>query len=104
MKIFPDINRRKIRLTDEREEHFLEVHPEMNGQIDKIQETLEIPDKIIRSKTASNIEMFYKNYKSTPVTNKFLCVIVKVIKDDLFIITAYFTNTIKKGEELWIKK
>ncbi len=55
MKIHFDINERKIRLTDEREEHLLEVHPEINGQIDKIQETLEIPDKIIKSKTDNNI-------------------------------------------------
>lgn len=100
MKKYIDCNKRRIRLTKEREEHILDDHPEMNGQIDKVRETLEMPDTLIRSKTDKNVELFYKNYKSTPVTNKFLCVVVKVLEEDLFIITTYFTDTIKKGEEL----
>ena len=31
-------------------------------------------------------------------------VIVKVLVENLFIITAYFTDTIKRGEALWEKK
>ena len=72
----------------------------MSEQIDKVRETLEMPDTLIRSKTDKTVQLFYKNYKSTPVTNKFLCIVVKVLQKDLFIITAYFTDTIKKGEKL----
>ena len=42
--------------------------------------------------------------RTTPVTDKYLCVVVKVLTQDLFIITPYFTDTIKKGEVLWEKK
>ncbi|MFV1950626.1 MAG: hypothetical protein ACC630_01520 [Nitrospinota bacterium] len=101
MQWFIDIYERKIRLTDERFQHIESDHPEMFGQIDKIRETLSNADKIIRSKTDSNVELFYHHYNETPVTEKYLCVVVKVLVNDLFIITAYFTDTIKRGEILW---
>ncbi len=35
------------------------------------------------------------------MTSKHLCVVAKVETEAPFIITAYFTDTIKRGEELW---
>ena len=68
-------------------------HPEMSGQIGKIENTLSSPDIIVRSKIDPEVELFYKHYRATPVTDKYLCVVVKVLTQDLFIITAYFTDT-----------
>ena len=76
----------------------------MSGQIDKVQETLLNPDMIVRSRTDSEVELFYRHYDITRVTEKYLCVIVKVLADDLFVITAYFTDTTKRGEVLWGRK
>ena len=104
MKRFKDFRNRWIRLTYERQEHIETDHPEMSGQSDKIQDTLLNPDRIIGSRTDPNVELFYRHYDITPVTEKYLCVVVKVLIDDLFIITAYFTDTIKQGEILWKKK
>jgi len=104
MKWFKDINNRRIRLTHERQEHIETDHPEMSGQIGKVQETLLNPDIIVRSRTDPGVELFYRHYNVTPVTEKYLCVVVKVLTEDPFIITAYFTDTIKKGEVLWEKK
>ena len=104
MQWFVDIHNRKIRLTSERQEHIENDHPEMSGQIDKIHDTLLNPDIIVRSRTDSNVELFYQHYKTTPISEKYLCIIVKILVDDLFIITAYFTDTIKRGEVLWKKK
>jgi hypothetical protein len=101
---FKDIHNRNIRLTEERQEHIETDHPEMSGQINKIQETVSNPDKIVRSRTDPDVELFYRHYDATPVTEKYLCVVVKVLVDDIFIITAYFTDKIKKGEILWEKK
>lgn len=42
MKWFKDIHNRRIRLTDERQEHIEVDNPEMYGQIDKIQDILSI--------------------------------------------------------------
>jgi hypothetical protein len=101
MKWFKDTLNRRIRLTDERKEHIEVDHPEMYGQIDKIQDALSNPDIVVRSRTDPEVELFYRHYVITPVTEKYLCVIVKVLVGDMFIITAYFTDTIKRGEVLW---
>ena len=76
----------------------------MAGQTPQIAETLADPDRIVRSRTDPTVELFYKWYPSTPVTLKFLCVIVKALPSDYFVITAYYTDTIKGGEVLWEKK
>lgn len=102
MKLFKDIQRREIRLTPERQEHIETDHPEMSEQINKIQNTLKSPDVIVRSKTDPDVELFYRHYDKTPVTEKYLC--VKILANDLFIITAYFTDAIKRGIILWEKK
>jgi len=104
MKWFRDIHNRQIQLTDERQEHIEVDHSEMSGQIDRIRETLLNPDVIVRSRTDSEVELFYRHYDATPVMEKYLCVVVKVLTDDIFIITAYFTDKIKRGETLWKRK
>ena len=104
MKWFVDLYSRKIRLTDERLEHIELDHPEISGQIDRIGETLANPDLVVKSRTDSEAELFYKHYSETPVSGKYLCVIVKVRGDDFFVLTAYFTDTIKRGETLWTRK
>jgi len=104
MKWFEDLFNRNIRLTDERLEHIELDHPEMSGQIDKIAETLQNPEIVIRSRSDSEVELFYRYYSETPVGDKYMCVIVKGRGEDLFIITAYFTDTMKRGETLWQKR
>jgi hypothetical protein len=104
LKWFKDIHNRQIRLKDERQEHIETDHPEMSGQIDKLHETLSNPDIIVRSRTDPDVELFYRHYEITPVTEKYSCVVVKVLVGDMFIITAYFTDTIKRGEVLWKRK
>lgn len=102
--LFIDVHERSIRLSKERLEHIESDHPEMSTQVDKIQETLIKPDVIFRSRTDDEVELYYRSYSKTPVTSKHLCVLVKNLSEDLFVITAYFTDTIKKGIILWQKK
>ncbi len=104
MKILYDFLDRKIRFTDERWQHIEDTHPEMRDQFEKIKETLSTPDIVIQSKTDLQVELFFKKYLNTPVSEKFLCVVVKFLSNDAFIITAYFTDTIKKGDILWQKR
>jgi hypothetical protein len=103
MQLFHDIHNRTIRLTAERQQHLQTAHPEMTESIPRIAETLASPDEIGRSRTDATVELFYKHYPSTAVTSKFLCTVVKALSDDNFIITAYYTDTIKRGESLWEK-
>lgn len=104
MIFIKDLNKRSIRLSDERKKHFETDHPEMTDQFDKIEQTLLSPDVIVLSNSDESIEMFYKFYEVTPVTNKYLCVLIKNTDLDSFILTSYFTNAIKKGEILWKSK
>ena len=62
MKLFEDLHDRQIRLTPERQEHIEIDHPEMSGQINKIQNTLKNPDLVVRSKTDQEVELFYTHY------------------------------------------
>lgn len=89
-----------IRLTDERLAHIKE-HPEMVAHTMKINETLTTPDTVIRSKTDTEVNLYFKYYKKLSIGDKYLCVVVKYKEDDAFIITAHFTDSIKKGEIIW---
>ena len=104
MERLRDLRYRTIRVTTERWEHIETHHPEMSGEIEKVRETLLAPDRVVRSRTDTQVELFYRDYETTGVGHKFMCVAVKVLEDDLFMITAYFTDAIRKGEALWEKK
>jgi hypothetical protein len=105
MDRFKDVHGRQARFTGERRDHIESDHPEMSGQLEKIENTLLSPDIIVKSRTDPQVELFYRNYKKTPVSEKYLCVAVKaLLENNLFIMTAYFTDTIKGGEVLWGKK
>lgn len=104
METIKDYQNRNIRFTDDRKDHIEQDPPEMLNQYDKIKDTLKSPFMIIRSKTDNDVELFYKKYARTPVTEKYLCIVIKSRIEASFIITAYFTDTIKKGEILWEEK
>jgi len=104
MQLLTDVYYRSIRLTAERRLHLETAHPEMADQVPCVAATLANPDTIVRSRTDETVELFYKHDPSTPVTEKFLCTAVKALPNDHFIITASYTDTIKRGEVLWEKK
>ncbi len=43
-------------------------------------------------------------YARTRVGDKWLCVVVKYLQDDAFVITGYLTDKLKAGEILWPTK
>jgi len=91
-----------VGLTEERGAHLLE-HPEMRGQEDKLVETLLEPDVVIQSQSDDSVRLFHRFYTRLAIRDKYLCVVVKYAKGDVFIITAYFTDRVKRGEVLWKK-
>ena len=103
MKIFRDYRGRSIRLTDERLKHILE-HPEMKGLLSSVKETLLEPQRVIQSLSDQDANLYYRYYIGTKVGDKYLCVVVKTIQKDSFILTAYLTDSIKKGEIIWLRK
>ena len=90
-------------MTEERLIHILE-HPEMKGMVPKIEETIQHPSKVIQSKSDLRARLYYRFYFGTLVGDKYLCVVVKFGMRDAFILTAYFTDSIKKGDSVWPKK
>lgn len=103
MKVLRDYDGRTVRLTDERLAHILQ-HPEMADMESAIEETLEKPTAVMQSLSDPSALLHYRFYIGTKVGDKFLCVIVKVSGDDAFVLTAYLTDKIKKGVQLWPTK
>jgi len=91
-----------ISLDKKRLEHILE-HPEMKNQLNKIKETLEFPDEIRESLYDKSSWLFYRFYEKTIVTNKYMLVVTKILNKEGFIVTAFYTDKIKKGEVIWKK-
>ena len=102
MQSFIDLFKRKITLTEERKNHILN-RPELLNQESKIKETLNNPELLKKSVSDERVVIYYKHYPTTPVTSKYLAVVVKISYKENFIISAYFTDRIKKGDVTWKK-
>jgi len=103
MKIVRDCFGRTVRLTDERIAHVLQ-HPEMAGMEQEIERVLESPGEVRVSRSDDTVQLFYEFYAHTQVGGKWLCVVVKYLPGDGFMVTAYLTDQLKPGERLWPKK
>jgi hypothetical protein len=95
---------KKIVLTTGVYRHISERHPEVSGQLEKIRETLVNPQTIRKSTYDDNICLFYRLFDKTPVTRKYLMVGVKLYNNEGTVITSYFTDKIKMGNEVWMEK
>lgn len=75
----------------------------MAGLDSAIAETLGAPAFVIESRSDSSAALHYRYYLGTRVGDKWLCVVVKYGALDSFVLTAYLTDKIKKGIQLWPK-
>ena len=103
MRIIHDFQGLAVRLSDERLTHILE-HPEMIGMEGAIEDTLAHPERVVQSFSNPEARLYYRFYVGTRVGNKYLCVIVKVQAEEAFVLTAYITDKIKRGVQLWPKE
>ncbi len=69
-----------------------------------ISETLQNPEQVRVSQTDKSVILYYRYYAQTVMKDKWLCVVVKNLKNDAFILTAYLTDRLKKGEILWLEQ
>lgn len=102
MKTIRDCFGHAVRLTDERMAHILE-HPEMKEMGAEIERVLTAPQTVRRSRSDEAVRLFYEFYTRTMVGGKWLCVVVKYLQDDAFVVTAYLTDKPKTGDALWPK-
>jgi hypothetical protein len=103
MKIIRDCFGENVRLTDERLAHILE-HAEMARVEDEIERVLQAPTEVRVSRSDETVKLFYHFFGETRVGGKWLCIVVKYLPGDAFVITAYLTGAIKGGENVWPKK
>ena len=76
----------------------------MAAMEDELERVLQTPAEVRLSRADENVKLFCDFYAQTQVGGKWLCVVVKYLPGDAFMITAYLTDTLKAGESVWPKK
>ena len=66
-----------------------------------IAETLARPARVVQPVSAPQAHSYYRWYVGTRAGNQQLCVVVKVVGNDAFVLAAHLTDTIKKGRQVW---
>lgn len=89
-----DNTNRKIHLSNERWKHIRKKHPEV-GEIEKIKETIQNPDKTTSYGLDETIHYYYKFYKHKKPFQRYLLVIVKYLNNHGYVISSYFETYIK---------
>ena len=74
-------------------------HPVMRDRLADVEDTLRHPDEIRRSRSDSNVYLFYQKARQ----KRWTCAVVRRLNGDGFLVTAYPTSAIKAGETLWQK-
>lgn len=100
--ILEDLFGRRIRLTDEGWEHIVQRHHYMATFREEISDILRVPDEIRRSNSApATTWLYYRWYYGTSRGDKWVCVVVKRLHGEAFLVSAYVTDRIKEGEMIW---
>lgn len=95
------IKEKRIRLPKERFSHIRSRHPEVYKQKEKMKRTIARPEFVRKSRYDEKVWLFYRFYTDTPVTEKYLTVVAKILNTMGFVLTSYFTDEMKIGEEIW---
>ena len=74
-------------------------HPSMAGREDSVKLALESPDECRRSRTDTEVLLFYK----AEAPKRWTCAVVKRTNNEAFLVTAYPTDAIKEGVRIWPK-
>ena len=96
MTTFEDLFGNRINLTEERWEHIVLRHPEIKMAENALPEALKNPDIIVKSRYNESAKLYHKKYE-----DYYIVVLADINKK--FIITAYTSHHIKKGEVEWKK-
>ena len=100
-----DFQGQAIRLTQRQWSHIISRRSYMAGMREAIRGTLQDPEEVRRSRRDPNsVLLYYRRYSNTPAGDKLVCVVVKFLENDAFVLTAYPTTMIKAGELIWRKE
>lgn len=88
---------KKIRTTKEHWKIISEVkHPIIKDYEEEVKETISSPNEIRQSKKDKSVYLYYKR-----LPKYIICVLIKHLNSEGFIITAYLADKIKKGNVVW---
>jgi hypothetical protein len=74
-------------------------HPALKGSERLLRECLENPDLVRESAKEADVHLYYNKHDDV-----YLCVVTAPGHgEDGFVVTAYYTKNIKKGNKLWKK-
>ena len=89
-----------VRVTVERWNLITTVkHPVMAGREGIVRATLENPEQVRQSRSDPDVLLFYH----AEGANRWVCAVAKRSGDQGFVITAYPTDAIKEGTQVWPK-
>jgi hypothetical protein len=90
-----------IRLTEERWQHVMHRHPDMETQRERVLETLVEPDMIQEGDFGTLLAA--RLYPETPLTRKYLVVVYRETNsEDGFVLTAYLASQLSaRRDTLW---
>ena len=71
---------------------------------ERIAEAVRHPDRVLESLSDPQARLYYRFYVDTPAGDKHLCVAVKLVDNDAFILTAYLMRKPVGGRQLWPRK
>ncbi len=80
------------------ENTILKKHKVLENKLDEVIETLQNPIFIRQSKKDESVYLFY-----TGDSPRWMCAVIKDREDYGFLITAYPTDAVKEGKEIWKK-
>lgn len=100
MRIWEEHQGFEIRVTDERLAH-IEAHPELRGRLDLVIGTLAKPDTVVLSTRDSAVRLYHRFMADDLVGEKYLCAVIKWSSQDRFLLTAFFTDRVKRGTVIW---
>ena len=73
----------------------------MSGLESAIEQALASPLQVVRSLGDPDAHLYYRLYTHASLGEKYLCVVVKVLANDAFVLTAYLTDRVRRGIQLW---
>jgi hypothetical protein len=73
----------------------------MQEQRERLAVTLSSPEIVIVTAKDESVHTYHRFYAETPVTSKYMIVAVKIIDEDAFVVTAFYSSRPKKGKIIW---
>ncbi|TAH48299.1 MAG: DUF4258 domain-containing protein [Chloroflexota bacterium] len=89
----------KVRITEDYWTFLITIkHPPMRGREQGVKQTLADADEVRISKIDKNVYLYYKR-----IEKRYVCVVVRHLNGEGFVISAYPTDAMKEGVVKWKK-